>query len=80
MRPQVNTFAIIFGCIFILFYIKLYGSWCLVESVLLYVKCTTQTDIVVAVVRTVAVAVCRWNAAAVEAVIATTIGPVAAGP
>lgn len=54
------------------------GGW--QNSVLLYVKRTTQTDIVVAVVRTDVVAVSRWKAAAAVAVKATTTVPVVAGP
>ena len=80
MRPQVNTFAIIFGCIFILFYIKLYGSWCLVESVLLYVKCTTHTDAVAAAARIADVATRCITDVAAAAVPTTAAAPVVAGP
>ena len=58
---------------------KVARSW-LMGSVLLYVKCTTQTDVVVAVVRTAVAALCRWIAVAVVVVTATTIEPVVAGP
>ena len=52
----------------------------LVGSVLLYIKCTTQTDIVVAIVRIVVAAVSRWIDVAVVAVKATTKVPADAGP
>ena len=65
---------------FCFIYIKLCESWCLVGSVLLYVKCTTWTDKVVAIVRIFVAAVRRWIAVAVVVEIATTIVPVGAGP
>ena len=56
--------------------------WCIARqgSVLLYVKCTAQTIVIVAAARTVVAAVSRVIAVAVAVATTTTYAPVVAGP
>ena len=73
IAPTSQYFCNYFWVHFRFVYIKLCESWCLVGSVLLYVKCTAHTNAIVAVVRSVAVAaVSRVTAAAVAVVTTTT--------